>query len=690
MLNDLLIEIGCEELPPKALKNLATSFYENVTTQLQDSDFQFESCQWFATPRRLALLVKGLPKKQADKVVAKKGPAVNVAFDAEGNPTKAAQGWARSLGLTVAETDRLKTEKGEWLYKEIAVEGKNINSLLPDILQKSLSKLPIPKMMRWGNTNYQFVRPVQNICVLHGEELVDLKLFGIQSTAEVLGHRFMSDWTLPIANASEYQSVLIKNSVVANYQERQEKIRADLTQKANKLGLTVVLDDDLLDEVTALVEWPEVLTASFDEVFLEVPKEALIYTMKDDQKYFPMLDSDGELASKFMFVSNIKSKSPEAVIKGNEKVVRPRLCDAQFFFEEDKKIPADTRLDSLKSIVFQKELGTVYQRCERISKLASLIAEKIGANSEQARKAGLYCKSDLVSNMVSEFPAVQGVMGKYYALIEGENSDVAIAMEDHYKPRFSGDELPGNLVASSVALAEKIDTLYGIFSIGQIPTGDKDPFALRRNAIGILRILIEQEFALSLDTLFCLACECYNHNSESKELISKLTEFVNSRFVAYFSEKGHSVKNIKSVLNTSPDTLLLAFRQLEAISEVLSDESLDISTLVALNKRVSNILAKSDSDNSNKAIDEDLLTEQAEKTLYNSLNKVSEYVLTDIEANNFKNALNNLLQLETEISEFFDNVMVNATDESVKQNRLALLFKVRQLFLTTADLAELS
>ena len=489
---NLLIELGSEELPPKALIQLGSSFADNIKDALSAAELGYSNVQWFAAPRRLAVYVTSLAESQQDKVVEKRGPAVAAAFDADGNPTKAAMGWARGNGINVEEADRLVTDKGEWLMYKAEVKGQKINELLEDIVNQAIAKLPIPKPMKWGNYTTQFIRPVHTLCALYGDELIDIAALGLSSARTIQGHRFHGEKTFELDHADNYQSALKAHYVVADFASRATSIAESLNAKADEQGLVADYDDSLLNEIAALVEWPVVLQAGFDEAFLEVPKEALIYTMKGDQKYVPLLNEDGSLSNKFLFVTNIESHDPVQIIHGNEKVIRPRLADAEFFFNTDKKQSLESRLASLESVLFQKQLGTLKEKSDRIAALSGYIADIIGADNAHAQRAGLLSKTDLMTDMVMEFPDVQGVMGKYYALHDGEPAPVANALYEQYLPRFAGDVLPEAPESAAVALADKFDTLVGIFGIGQLPKGDKDPFALRRAAIGVLRIISEK------------------------------------------------------------------------------------------------------------------------------------------------------------------------------------------------------
>ena len=490
---NLLIELGTEELPPKALKKLALGFRDGLVGQLESAELNFDSVEWFAAPRRLAVRINSLQAKQNDKQVEKRGPAVQAAFDQDGNPTKAAMGWARGCGIEVSEAGRHKTDKGEWLLHVAAVAGKSLEELVEGFIAQAIKQLPIPKPMRWGSGREEFIRPVHTLIAMYGDKVLPASVLGLESGNQSQGHRFHHRGLVEVSNANSYEADLEAAHVVVDYNKRQAMIVEQMAAASAEHNAKTIEDADLLDEVTSLVEWPVALVGSFEERFLDVPAEALIYTMKDDQKYFPLLDQNGKLIPKFLFISNIESKDPIQVIEGNEKVVRPRLADAEFFYNTDKKNTLESRLESLATVLFQKQLGTLKDKSERISALAGFIADNVGANKAQAERAGLLSKTDLMTEVVMEFTDIQGVMGKYYALNDGEDAVVADALYQQYMPRFAGDALPSSLEACAVALADKFDSLVGIFGIGQHPKGDKDPFALRRAAIGIIRILIEKE-----------------------------------------------------------------------------------------------------------------------------------------------------------------------------------------------------
>ncbi|WP_249554789.1 MULTISPECIES: glycine--tRNA ligase subunit beta [Shewanella] len=681
---NLLIELGTEELPPKALRKLAESFLANFTEELTKADLAFKSAIWYAAPRRLAINVTELALAQADKIVEKRGPAVSSAFDAEGKPTKAAEGWARGNGITVDQAERLVTDKGEWLVYNAKVEGVETKSLIAAMAQRALDKLPIPKPMRWGSSKTQFIRPVHTATMLLGSELIEGELLGIKSARNVRGHRFMGTG-FELDHADNYLTLLKeKGKVIADYESRKALIKADAEKAAAKIGGTADIEDDLLEEVTSLVEWPVVLTASFEEKFLNVPSEALVYTMKGDQKYFPVFDDAGKLLPNFIFVANIESKDPAQIIAGNEKVVRPRLADAEFFFNTDKKHTLESRLPSLETVLFQQQLGTLKDKVTRISALAAFIAEQTGANAVDAARAGLLSKTDLMTNMVMEFTDTQGTMGMHYARLDGETEAVALAMEEQYKPKFSGDTVPTAAVSCAVALADKLDTLVGIFGIGQAPKGAADPFALRRAAIGVLRIIVENKLPLDLVTLIAKAQELHGTNLSNANASDEVLEFLMARFRAWYQDKGIDVDVILAVLARRPTRPADFDSRINAVSHFRSLEA--SSALAAANKRVSNILAKVEGELPT-AINSALLAEAAEQALAAKLAELQP-LLAPLFANaDYQQALTLLASLRESVDQFFEDVMVMADDEALKNNRLALLNNLREQFLHVADIS---
>ncbi|MBY5994212.1 glycine--tRNA ligase subunit beta [Ferrimonas balearica] len=687
-----LVEIGTEELPPKALRTLAESFAANLTDGLAKAELPYGTLTWFASPRRLAIKVSALAAQQADKVVEKRGPAVKAAFDADGNPTKAAEGWARSNGITVAEADRLATDKGEWLLHKAEVKGQEATVLLPQLVADALSKLPIPKPMRWGAYDTQFIRPVQTVTLLMGDQLIPATILGKASGNTLLGHRFMGQQSLTIAHADQYPALLEQEGkVLADYEARKAKILADIQAAAAEIGGQADLDDELVEEVTSLVEWPVVLTASFEEKFLAVPAEALVYTMKGDQKYFPVYDADGQLLPKFIFVSNIESKDPAVVITGNEKVVRPRLADAEFFFETDKKQTLESLLPRLDSVLFQKQLGTLKDKTDRIQALAEHIAGLIGADQGHAARAGLLSKCDLMTNMVFEFTDTQGIMGMHYARHNGEPEAVALALNEQYQPRYAGDALPSSGVAQALAIADKMDSLVGIFGIGQAPKADKDPFALRRAAIGVLRIAVEKSLPLDLFDLaafsYSLFAEQEKLDADGKkgaEVCNQVVDFMLGRFRAWYQEEGFPVDVIQAVLTVRPTRPVDFDRRIKAVQHFRSLDAAE--ALAAANKRVGNILAKVEGDIPAE-VNPALLQEDAERALAEVVSKVTAQVQPMFNSGDYQDALLALAQLREPVDVFFEAVMVNAEDPALRANRQALLKQLRHLFMQVGDIS---
>lgn len=682
--DNLIVELGTEELPPKALKNLSEAFAQGIMQGLQQNELLYNNLRPLATPRRLAVSVEGLQAQQADKVVEKRGPSVDVAFDADGNPTKAAQGWARSNGIEVSQAQRLKTDKGEWLLHKAEVKGQSIETLLPGIVESALKQLPIPKPMRWGDSDAQFIRPVHNLTMVYGQRLIEGEVLETASSRHVSGHRFHSPAGFELQSADEYEPLLEQHHVIADQQRRISIIQQEVARLAEQLGGNVVNDDELVEEVSALVEWPVALHASFDKEFLSVPKEPLIVTMKDDQRYFPVEDKQGNLLPAFIFITNIESKDPQQIISGNEKVVRPRLADAQFFFEADKKLTLESRLSKLAAVLFQKQLGTVEDKVKRISALAGKLATQLNASADNAARAGLLCKADLVTEMVLEFPETQGVMGKHYALNDGEPTSVADAIEQHYWPRFSGDTLPQSDVAAAVALADKLDTLVGIFGIGQTPKGDRDPFALRRAALGLIRILVEGNLPLDLKNIIELAQQQFGGLLTNKAVVDDVFSFVMGRFRPWYQEQGVDVDVIQAVIARAPSRPADFDARIKAITAF---KHLDAATSLAeANKRVGNILAKNEVE-LDGLVNHSLLVEAEEKTLAAKLSETETSSAPEIESGNYEGALNRMALLKDDIDAFFDNVMVNAEDDKIKTNRLNLLHQLRQLFLKVADIS---
>lgn len=684
---DLLIEIGTEELPPKALKTLSNAFTQGVVDGLEQAGFELGEVQSFATPRRLAMLIKDVPSSQPDRDVERKGPNLKAAYDADGNPTKALEGFARSCGATVDKLEQQETDKGVWLVFKANEKGQPLSGLLEKIINQSLAKLPIPKRMRWGDSDAEFVRPVHWVVILHGSDIIDAEVLGIKSSRVTRGHRFHTIDTLSLHEADGYAEQLRADGfVLADFNERQKVIREQVESIAAEIGGKVVIDDNLLDEVTSLVEWPVAVAGDFDTEFLDVPSEALIKTMQDNQKYFAVVDNNGNLKPNFITISNIDSKVQSSVKIGNERVIRPRFSDAAFFWNQDKKQPLQDFLPRLDTVVFQSKLGTVGEKTRRVTQLSEIIAGQLGENKQQAARAATLSKCDLMSEMVGEFPTLQGVMGRYYANTSGEDEVVATAIEEHYKPRHASDSLPGSAVGQIVALSDKLDTLVGIFAIGQKPTGEKDPYALRRAAIGVLRIMIEGQLDLDLRELVRAAAELLVDKVEAADAQDEVFDFMLERLRAYYLDRDVPVDVFDAVSALRPGRPLDFDKRVKAVSAFRSLP--EAESLSAANKRVSNILKKAHI-GSDTLINAGLFEVQEEETLYNELEALKSQTDALFDAGDYEAALRNLSGLREPVDKFFDNVMVMAEDENIRNNRIALLSQMSSLFLRAADLSRL-
>ncbi|PWK46324.1 glycine--tRNA ligase subunit beta [Pleionea mediterranea] len=682
---DFLVELGTEELPPKILAKLAGAFHDNITAQLTDANLSFEDSEWFATPRRLAVRVCQLQTRQADKTMDRQGPAVAAAFDADGNPKPAAIGFAKSCGVDVSDLNRVATDKGERLAYQLNVPGQATTELLPAIVEQSLKKLPLPKVMRWGDSSVEFIRPPHWLLMMLGNQIVDANILDLTASNQTFGHRFHHPEAITINDTNDYEQLLLEAKVNVSFESRKATIRQQVEAIAEQQKAIAVIEDDLLEEVAALVEWPVALTGNFDKTFLQVPSEALIATMQADQKYFHLVDNNNQLLPQFITVSNIESRRPESVIAGNERVIRPRLADAMFFYQADCKKPLAGYIDKLQSILFQKKLGTLFDKTQRVKHLASEIAGQLNADKALAERAAELCKCDLMSGMVYEFPELQGIMGRYYATNDGEHADVAAAMDEVYMPRFAGDQLPETKTGIAIALADRLDTLVGIFGIGQAPSGAKDPFALRRAALGTLRIIVERELPLDLSQLIDTSIESFGDIIEQPTTKTQLLEFFAARSLAWYQDKGISTQVIQSVTELNISQPLDQDRRIHAVAEFNTMDAAD--SLAAANKRVSNILAKSEVSLDDLSVDQSLLTEQAEKTLHQDLSNMADDVAQHVSNADYTKALQQLSSLKMVIDNFFDNVMVNAEDPSVKNNRLALLKQLRDMFVSIADIA---
>lgn len=685
MQKTFLVEIGTEELPPKSLRTLAESFAANFIEQLDNANLEHGEVLWYASPRRLALKVLNLNDTQPDSQIVKRGPAVSAAFDQAGNPTKAAEGWARGCGITVDQAERIQTDKGEWLSFTQNQKGQPVVNLLCDMVKNALNKLPIPKPMRWAARQVEFIRPSHTVTVLYGDELVPGTILDIDSARVIRGHRFMGEQEFTIDNADQYPEILEqRGKVIADYDKRKLIIQQQAEAAAAKLNGKADLTDSLLEEVSSLVEWPVVLTAKFEERFLDVPAESLVYTMKGDQKYFPVYDKQGKLLPNFIFVANIESKDPQVVIAGNEKVVRPRLADAEFFYKTDLKQRLEDRLPRLETVLFQQQLGTVKDKALRIESLSGFIAEQIGADVAQAKRAGKLTKCDLVTNTVFEFPETQGIMGRYLALKDGESVEVATAIEEQYKPRFAGDELPSTAVSCAVSIAEKMDTLAGIFGIGQHPKGDKDPFALRRAAIGVLRIIVEKNLPLDLIALSEFAVSLYGDKLNNQNVVTDIVSFMQGRFRAWYQELGFTIDTIQAVLALNPTKPADFDARVKAVTHFRTLP--EASSLAEANKRVSNILSKAELAIPD-SVNASLLEAGAEGELAKHVAVLMDKLAPYFNQGRYQDALVELSTLKAPVDEFFASVMVMVNDEKIKLNRLSLLKKLQSLFLKVADIS---
>ncbi len=684
---DLLFELGTEELPPTALARLSDALLSEFRNGLDANAIEYSAIEAFAAPRRLAILVTDCLVQQPDVTVNRRGPAVQAAFDKVGQPTKAATGFAASCNTTVDQLDRTATDKGEWLSFNVVQKGRETAELLPAIAEAALDKLPIPKRMRWGDSTAMFVRPVHWLVFLLGENIVPCRLLDTDSNRFTYGHRFHHPAAIELSHPQEYLNKLrTEGKVIANFEERRLLISEQVAAAASQLGGQIAHDADLLDEVTALVEWPVPIVGEFEESFLAVPHEALIMTMKKNQKYFPVFDSGERLLNRFIAIANIESSKPDTIRSGNERVIRPRLADAKFFWDQDARITLEGRLEKLADIVFQQQLGSILDKSQRVSELASLIASQIGGDPSLAARAGLLSRCDLVTEMVFEFPEMQGIMGRYQAGRDGEDSEVALAMDEIYMPRFSGDELPSSKTGIAVALADRIDTLTGIFGINLKPSGTKDPFALRRAALGIIRIMREYSLTLNLSDLIGTAYKLLKDRLENEATISDVVEFINERLKGVFIDAGFSANLVKAVASVNPADIPDFEKRLQAVKTF--SELPQSDQLAAANKRISNILKKIDGPVP-QVSDAGLSDSDHERALFSAVSEKQQSTRSLLDKFDYQSVLLDLAQSSTVIDEFFEHVMVMADDEKIRLNRLALLNDVRNLFLEVADISVL-
>ncbi len=689
---NLLIEVGTEELPPKALLALSAAFTDGIVSGLKNAMLEFGAVKSFATPRRLAVVIYELNEVQPDQKVERRGPAVTAAFDEEGVPTKAATGFAKSVGLSVDELETQDTKKGTWLVARTTSKGQTTANLIPAILQQSLDKLPTPKRMRWGAGDAQFVRPVHRIIILFGKEIVEAEIFGIKSGKQTFGHRFHAPKNLNISKPDDYENILLKKGrVVASFEERKQQIQNQLNDIVKEKNITAIIDDDLLNEVTSMVEWPVAVMGEFEKKFLDIPSEALISTMKSNQKYFHTVDQNNQLTPFFITIANIASKDNSKVQQGNERVIRPRLADAEFFWQLDKKTTLSSNLEKLKTVVFQKQLGSIYDKVQRVKQLSGSISEqltaaKIDNNKADVETAASLCKCDLMTEMVMEFTDLQGVMGRYYAKLENHNDDICTALDDYYKPRFAGDDLPQSIIAQILAIADKIDTLVGIFAIGQKPTGDKDPFALRRATIGTLRILIECDLPLDIDALLNASAKTFAPELKAQNNITELHQFMIDRLRAYYSDLNIDFSVFDSVVSQfylSPSDIHARIKAVDYFKK-----RPEASSLSAANKRISNILKKVDGELP-VDIDPEKFTDDAETNLFSHLKVVQKDIQPLMEKLDYTAILQELSILKEPVDGFFDNVMVLDENLEIRNNRLAILNLIHKLFLNVADISKL-
>ena len=680
---DFLVELGTEELPPKALNTLADAFLAGIEKGLHSAGLKFAAKKVYAAPRRLAVLLTALETQQPDRSINLDGPPRQAAFDAEGNPTQAALGFAKKCGVELSEID----QSGPKLRFSQVIKGKPTASLLPTIVEDSLNDLPIPKRMRWGARKEEFVRPTQWLVMLLGDQVIDCTILAQKSGRESRGHRFHHPEAVRITSPANYAADLRAAYVLADANERRELISKRTEELARLQEGTAIVPPSLLDEVTALVEWPVPLVCSFEERFLDVPQEALITTMQDNQKYFCLLDVDGKLLPRFITVANIESKDPQQIIAGNEKVVRPRLTDAEFFFKQDKKQKLEDFNLRLQNVVFQEKLGSVYDKAVRVSKLAAYIAPRIGGDSAWAARAGLLSKCDLATEMVGEFPEMQGVAGYYYALNDGEPDDVALALNEQYMPRGAGAELPSTLTGAAVAIADKLDTLVGIFGIGMLPTGSKDPYALRRAALGVLRILIDKKLDLDLTQAVVFAVGQFGGKVKQTGLAEQVLEFVFDRLRARYEDEGVDVSVYLAVRALQPGSALDFDQRVQAVQAFRKLPEAD--ALAAVNKRVSNLLSKAEG-LGNADVDPGLFADAKEFSLNSAIAKAETAVKPLIAERNYAEALARLATLRDPVDAFFEAVMINAEDAGVRKNRYAMLARLRGLFVNIADISTLS
>ncbi len=684
---DLLFELGTEELPPKSLLKLRNALQQNVEQALDQADLRHGPIQAYATPRRLALLIHDLAASQPDSINEKRGPALIAAFDAQGKPTKAAEGFARSCGTVVESLLTLKTDKGEWLsFTENSVGTPTIE-LIPKIISAALAGLPIAKRMRWGSGPTEFVRPVHWSVLIYGEQTIRATILGTETGNVSYGHRFHAPHAITIADPADYQDRLYSDGkVIVDFEQRRANVHQLAIKAAKSVGGQALIQPDLLDEIVALVEWPTPIIGEFEQRYLELPAEILITTMQTNQKYFPVTATSGKLLPYFITFSNINSSNPETVRKGNERVIRPRLADAEFFWDKDRKTKLEGRIQALDNIIFQKKLGTLTDKTRRVAVLTTIISEKLGTNKALAQRAAILAKTDLVTDMVGEFPNLQGTMGRYYALNDGESGEVAAAIEEQYLPKQSGGALPLTQTGLILSLAEKIDTLTGIFSAGLAPSGDKDPYALRRATLGILRIIVEKELDLNLHELIEFALTQFSPDLNNEQNKASIYAFIRDRYRGYALERGYKHDEFDAVQSVNPVKPLDFERRLNAVQQFRGLAAAE--SLSGANKRIRNIRRKSGIETI-AVVNKELLVDNEEIHLM----QAAEFAATDLQPflkiHDYAAALTRLAELHEPVDIFFDNVMVMAEDQDLRLNRLGLLHKVESLFLQIADISKL-
>jgi len=686
---DLLLEVGTEELPPTALKTLSDALSSSFSARLKSSRLTFDSVEAYASPRRLALLVRQLAARQPEQEVVRRGPALLASFSADGEPTRAAQGFARSCGVDVGELQRERTEKGEWLLYRGRSVGKETVSLVPELLEQSLSELPIPKRMRWGDGDEEFVRPVHWVCLIYGERPIEAPILGVWAGAETRGHRFHHPQPIHIKCAGDYADQLREVGYVEpSFERRREMIIDQVKGRCVGLGVVPVLDDSLLDEVASLVEWPSAILGRFDETFLEVPSEVLIETMQKHQRYFAIRRRDGTLDNRFVAISNIESRDPDEVRAGNERVIRPRFADARFFWDQDRRLPLDRLFPKLETVIFQDRLGSLADKSRRVERLAKILGRNSRVSAESLGRAALLAKCDLVSSMVYEFPSLQGTMGRYYAIHSGEDSCVSQAMQEQYLPRFSGDDLPESPCGTILGLADRLDSLIGIFGIGERPTGAKDPYALRRASIAVLRILVETSIDIDLRDALEQAAAGFPPGLLDPTTVPDVLTYMFDRLPGYYQEQGIPEDRVESVLaigETNPKRMDLRIRAVHHFRSLPAAEA-----LAGANKRIRNLLVKADErDEKGLGPEVGLFESAAEEHLWDRVQGLGEEVQPLLDDDQFEEALQRLSQIQRDVDQFFEDVMVMVEDPVIRRNRLALLAQVFGLFRKVADISYL-